>query len=56
MEFDPYNVASYDYDDANKNGFAGYELEKGDYTLFVAHDALQGREGDYLYISRGYPL
>lgn len=39
VEFDPYNVASYDYDDANKNGFAGYELEKGDYTLFVAHDA-----------------
>lgn len=39
LSFDPYSVASYDYRDANGNGFAGYELEAGDYTLYVARDA-----------------
>lgn len=39
LSFDPYSAASYDYRDANGNGFAGYELEAGDYTLFVARDA-----------------
>lgn len=39
IEFDPYDVASYDYDDANANGFMGYELEKGDYTLYVSRNA-----------------
>lgn len=39
VEFDPYDVASYDYDDANGNGFCGYELEQGTYTLYVSHNA-----------------
>ena len=39
IAFDPYDVASYDYDDANGNGFRGYELEKGDYTLYVSRNA-----------------
>lgn len=39
IEFDPYDAASYDYDDANGNGFRGYELEKGDYTLYVSRNA-----------------
>ena len=39
LEFDPYTAASYDYRDANGNGFAGYELEAGDYTLYVSHNA-----------------
>lgn len=39
ISFDPYSCASYDYDDANHNGFKGYELEKGTYCLRVAHDA-----------------
>ena len=39
LSFDPYTVASYDYRDANGNGFMGYELEKGDYTLFVSRNA-----------------
>ena len=39
LSFDPYSVASYDYRDANGNGFTGYELEAGDYTLYVARDA-----------------
>ena len=39
IEVDLYDLASYDYSDANSNGFAGYELEAGDYTLYIAHDA-----------------
>lgn len=33
------NMKSYDYADANKNGFAGYELDAGDYGVFVSSDA-----------------
>ena len=33
------DMKSYDYADANENGFKGYELEAGDYTLFVSSDA-----------------
>ena len=39
VAFDPYNAASYDYRDANGNGFCGYELEQGDYTLYVSRNA-----------------
>lgn len=40
LTFSPYSLASYDYLDANQNGFMGYELEAGDeYALFVARDA-----------------
>ncbi len=39
VSFDPYNVASYDYRDANGNGFCGYELEHGEYMLYVSHNA-----------------
>ena len=38
---DPYTMASYDYRDANDNGFCGYELEAGDYTLYVGRNAHQ---------------
>ena len=37
--FDPYSAASYDYRDANSNGFSGYELETGEYTLYVSRNA-----------------
>lgn len=30
------DMASYDYNDANGNGFKGYELESGAYTLYAA--------------------
>ena len=33
------DMASYDWNDANKNGFKGYELEKGDYTVYVGENA-----------------
>lgn len=39
VSFDPYSAASYDYRDANSNGFSGYELEAGEYTLYVSHNA-----------------
>ena len=38
---DPYSMSSYDYRDANDNGFCGYELEAGDYTLYVGRNAHQ---------------
>ncbi len=39
VRFDPYSAASYDYRDANSNGFSGYELEAGEYTLYVSRNA-----------------
>lgn len=41
LTVDPYLFASYDYKDANENGFKGYELEAGDYTLYLGHDSHQ---------------
>ena len=38
------DVANYDFTDANKNGFAGYELEKGDYELLLAKNAHENFE------------
>lgn len=39
VEFDTEDMKSYDYSDANGNGFKGYELEHGDYLIHVAHNA-----------------
>ena len=39
VTIDPYDFASYDYSDANKNDFAGYELDGGDYNLFISRSA-----------------
>lgn len=39
VSFDPYSASSYDYRDANNNGFSGYELEAGEYTLYVSRNA-----------------
>lgn len=33
------DMKSYDYADANENGFLGYELEAGDYNIIVGSDA-----------------
>lgn len=38
VSFAPYSAASYDYRDANSNGFSGYELEAGEYTLYVSRN------------------
>ena len=34
-----YDLASYDYNDANKNSFKGYELEAGDYTFYISRNS-----------------
>ncbi|MBR2889746.1 MAG: glycoside hydrolase family 3 protein [Oscillospiraceae bacterium] len=39
LELKASDMASYDYADANGNGFKGYELESGDYTIYVSSDA-----------------
>lgn len=39
MTFNPYDMASYDFSDANGNGSKCYELEEGAYNIVVAHDA-----------------
>ena len=39
IEFDVKDMASFDDIDANKNGFAGYELEKGDYKISLRTDS-----------------
>jgi beta-glucosidase len=39
LEVDPYDLASYDYNDANNNNFCGYELDAGKYTFTLGSDA-----------------
>lgn len=39
FSFDARDMASYDYSDANGNGFAGYELEGGDYQIRISENA-----------------
>lgn len=39
LTFDPYYLASYDAYDDNGNGFSGWELDEGEYSLIVAHNA-----------------
>jgi beta-glucosidase len=39
LTFDPYYLASYDDIDANHNAFKGYELDGGNYNLFVSRNA-----------------
>ncbi len=36
---DAYDLASYDYIDADKDGHIGYELDPGDYTFYVSSDS-----------------
>lgn len=39
FEVSAYDLASYDYNDANGNGFKGYELDAGDYTFWISSDS-----------------
>lgn len=39
IQFVAQDMASFDYDDKNKNGFKGYELEAGDYTITANRDS-----------------
>lgn len=39
VQFVAQDMASFDYNDANKNNFIGYELEAGDYEISVRHNS-----------------
>ncbi len=39
LTLDVKDMKSYDYADANQNGFAGYELEAGDYNIIIGSDS-----------------
>ncbi|MCX4312302.1 MAG: putative Ig domain-containing protein [Clostridia bacterium] len=39
LEFDVRDMASYDYNDANDNGFKGYELDAGTYNIYIGENA-----------------
>jgi beta-glucosidase len=39
VTLEPYAFASYDYNDANNNGFIGYELDGGDYVIRLGKNA-----------------
>jgi len=39
IEFDVSDMYSYDWSDANGNGFKGYELDPGTYSIVVGYDA-----------------
>lgn len=53
IEIDPYYFASYDYNDANGNGFSGYELDAGDYVFTVAQDAHDAGETFTMALAEG---
>ena len=39
LEMDVRDMASYDYNDANNNGFKGYEIEGGEYKFYIGKNA-----------------
>lgn len=45
ISVNPYEFASYDYNDANGNGFKGYELDAGNYLLKLQNNAHDLKEG-----------
>lgn len=48
------DMASYDYNDANGNGFKGYELDAGDYVISVrknSHEVVSDANGNALEIT-----
>lgn len=51
----PYLFASYDCYDKNKNEFAGYEVEKGDYVFTLSTDAHNAKAMDYATYSVSVP-
>ena len=47
------DVANYDYTDANHNGFAGYELDGGNYEVLLAKDAHEFYEAKKFQVQKG---
>lgn len=55
LEVDVRDLASYDYSDANGNGFKGYEVEAGNYTFYIASDAHGWAEDDAISFTYTVP-
>ena len=55
LEIDVRDLASYDYSDANGNGFKGYEVEGGEYTFYIATDAHGWAEDDAISFTYTVP-
>lgn len=45
VELDMYDVASYDYNDANGDGIRGWQLDKGDYTIRLMRNSHEQYDG-----------
>ncbi len=50
------DMKSYDYADANENGFAGYELDAGTYTLMVSANAHEAKSSASYNLQSGVQL
>ena len=48
LTLDVRSMASYDYADANGNGFRGYELEAGEYTVYIGNGSHCWAESDVI--------
>ena len=46
LTFSLYDIASYDYSDANGNGFKGYETESGAYKIHISRNAHSWADGN----------
>ena len=55
LEIDVRDLASYDYNDANGNGFKGYEVEGGEYTFYIAKDAHGWASADAISFTYSVP-
>ncbi|MCH5351324.1 MAG: putative Ig domain-containing protein [Clostridiales bacterium] len=51
LEFNVRDMASYDYNDKNGNGFKGYELEAGEYTVYIGENAHCWADDDVLNLT-----
>lgn len=55
LTLDARDMASYDYSDANKNGFTGYELDGGTYKLYVSENSHSWAKNDTLSVEYTVP-
>ena len=55
LEIDVRDMASYDWNDANGNGFKGYELDEGEYTFYIAKNAHGWAETDAISFTYTVP-
>ncbi len=48
-----YDLASYDYNDANANGFKGYETEAGDYKFIAGKNSHEAYDSEVVALATG---